>query len=335
MRHCWVLVLSLLWSLSAVAEQGAGQLTLKLQSVDMIWDRGEHQAFTDLIRYEGHWVCAFREAPKHDGGVEDSRIVVLTSLDGKDWSLNQSYADARGDVRDAKLSINPDGELVLLTAIQLFGAEKVEDRRYQSVALFTRDLETWSEPVDVLDDGYWLWGLNWNPADGYGYSIGYRIDYTAHVYRTRDGRRFERVVESIDSATHKPNESAIVFEGDTAYALLRAFGPAYIGTSKSPFTEWSWDRIDEPIGGPEMIQLPDGTLLGAGRRYLPDKQRVTAIFRVDPESGSISELLRLPSGGDTSYPGMVYEDGMLYMSYYSAHEGKCKIYFARIEVDNR
>ena len=307
---------------------------LSLTDTQMIWDRGPHQAFTDLIRYKGRLVCAFREADKHDGGIEGAKIVVLTSDDdGKSWELNHEWADPRGDIRDAKLSINPQGELVLLSAIQIFGAKNVDDRKYQSIAIFTDDLETWSEQVDVLDDGYWLWGLHWNPLDGYGYSIGYRADYTAHLYRTTDGRSFQRIADSIDAATHKPNESDIVFDGDYAFCLLRAFGPAYIGTARSPYTEWSWKRLGQPIGGPAMIQMPGGQLLGAGRLYLPDKVKATGVFTVDPHRGTIRERLRLPSGGDTSYPGMVYEDGTLYLSYYSSHEGKSRIYFATINVE--
>ena len=150
---------------------------------------------------------------------------------------------------------------------------------------------------------------------------------------TRDGQRFERIAESIDADTNKPNESVIVFDGDYAFCLLRAFGPAYIGTAQKPFTDWSWNRIDQPVGGPEMIQLPDGTLLGAGRLYLPDKVRTTSLFKVDPHRGTVSELLRLPSGGDTSYPGLVYHDGKLFLSYYSSHEGKTSIYFATVSID--
>jgi len=43
------------------------------------------------------------------------------------------------------------------------------------------------------------------------------------------------------------------------------------------------------------------------------------------------ELLRLPSGGDTSYPGLVWHGGLLWVSYYSSHEGRASIYLARCE----
>ena len=44
----------------------------------------------------------------------------------------------------------------------------------------------------------------------------------------------------------------------------------------------------------------------------------------------LTELLELPSGGDTSYANMVLHDGLLNVSYYSSHEGKTSIYFAKV-----
>ncbi|MCF6285976.1 MAG: exo-alpha-sialidase, partial [Candidatus Hydrogenedentes bacterium] len=41
-------------------------------------------------------------------------------------------------------------------------------------------------------------------------------------------------------------------------------------------------------------------------------------------------VLTLPSGGDTSYPGFVWHDDVLWMTYYSSHEEKTSIYLAKI-----
>jgi len=46
----------------------------------------------------------------------------------------------------------------------------------------------------------------------------------------------------------------------------------------------------------------------------------------------MTRLTKLPSGGDTSYPGMVWHNNMLYISYYSSHEGKTSIYLAKIKI---
>ncbi|MFV1963959.1 MAG: hypothetical protein ACC628_00945 [Pirellulaceae bacterium] len=43
------------------------------------------------------------------------------------------------------------------------------------------------------------------------------------------------------------------------------------------------------------------------------------------------EALQLPSGGDTSYAGLVWHDDMLWISYYASHEGKTSIYLAKVK----
>ena len=40
----------------------------------------------------------------------------------------------------------------------------------------------------------------------------------------------------------------------------------------------------------------------------------------------------LTSGGDTSYAGLVWHDEVLWISYYSSHEGKTSIYLAKVKI---
>ena len=49
-------------------------------------------------------------------------------------------------------------------------------------------------------------------------------------------------------------------------------------------------------------------------------------------AGKLTPVLTFPSGGDTSYPGMVWHDGLLWISYYSSHEGNTSIYLARVKL---
>ena len=80
----------------------------------------------------------------------------------------------------------------------------------------------------------------------------------------------------------------------------------------------------------QQQRLPDGRLLAGIRLYQPKPR--TALAWVDPTTGKLTECLALPSGGDTSYPGLVLHDGTLWVSYYSSHEGKTAIYLARAKV---
>jgi hypothetical protein len=273
-------------------------------------------------------VCGFREAPAHAGGVKDSRIRLITSTDGETWQSAGTLQDERGDIRDAKFGLMPDGRLMVLTAIQRFDTSQ---QKHQSLVWFTEDLETYDGPYDVGDPDLWTWGITFH--EGTGYSIGYRTvePRFARLYKTDNGKTFETLVEDLKIENRYPNESVIVFgEDDTAYCLLRCSGPAQIGTAKPPYTDWTFKELGAAVGGPEMIQLEDGRLLGGGRLY--DGQVRTSLFWVDPESAEISETLKLPSGGDTSYPGMVVHDGLLHVSYYASHEGKSSIYFAKVKL---
>lgn len=303
---------------------------LELKSVEKIWDQAPHNAFTDLVRFRDRWVCAFREAPGHAGGLKGSRIRVIVSDDGQRWESAATIDDeVRGDIRDAKFGLLPDGRLMLLTATQLFDTSK---QLHQSHAWITDDLSTWEGRFDVGDPDIWTWGIRFQ--GGTGYSIGYRTKDPrfARLYTTEDGKEFQTHVEDLGVESSYPNESAIVFDPDdqTAYCLLRCSGPAQFGKSSPPYTDWDWQEMNAPVGGPEMIRLPDGRLLGGGRLY--DGGARTSLFWIDPESAELTEALRLPSGGDTSYPGFVMHDGVLHVSYYSSHEGKSSIYLARIKV---
>jgi len=54
----------------------------------------------------------------------------------------------------------------------------------------------------------------------------------------------------------------------------------------------------------------------------------------NPTSGALDEFMTLPSGGDTSYPGMTWRDNKLWVSYYSSHEGKPSIYVSQVSFAN-
>jgi hypothetical protein len=40
----------------------------------------------------------------------------------------------------------------------------------------------------------------------------------------------------------------------------------------------------------------------------------------------------VPSGGDSSYAGLVWHEETLWVSYYSSHEGKTSIYLAKVRL---
>jgi hypothetical protein len=86
------------------------------------------------------------------------------------------------------------------------------------------------------------------------------------------------------------------------------------------------------VGGPNFIQLPSGKWVAAGRFYDGDVPKMKLAW-LDVDKPSVEPVLELPSGGDCSYPGLVWHDDTLWVSYYSSHEGKTKIYLANVRVE--
>lgn len=77
--------------------------------------------------------------------------------------------------------------------------------------------------------------------------------------------------------------------------------------------------------------MPKGNLIAGGRLY-GDKITRTGVGLIDLASGQMTDIIELPSKGDNSYPGFVWHEGRLWMSYYSSHEGKTSIYLAKLAV---
>ena len=65
---------------------------------------------------------------------------------------------------------------------------------------------------------------------------------------------------------------------------------------------------------------------------IQEKKPQTVLCRLDVKKGTLQPVLTLPSGGDTSYPGLVWHEGQLWISYYGSHEGKTNIYLARAQL---
>jgi hypothetical protein len=313
----------------SVAFAAEPPLTAQVVSVAKIWDAGQHNAFTDLLRSGDRWVCVFREAEGHVSA--DGKVRVIASKDGEKWESLALLSDERGDLRDPKLCLTPKNELMLSTVVW---TPKDPQTKHQSLVYFSSDGKTWDGPHAIGDKNFWLWRTSWH--DGAAYNVGYATagGGTVRLYRSQEGRKFESLVADLGVKNEQPNESALSWQknGD-ALCLLRCEKPsaAQLGTAKPPYKDWTWRQLDQALGGPNLIQHASGRWLAAGRIYKPSVH--TSLCWLDIENHKLVELAGLPSGGDTSYPGLAWHDGLLSMSYYSSHEGKTSIYLAKLKVN--
>ena len=303
-----------------------------LVSVERIWDRAPHNAFADLVRFNGRWYCVFREGRGHVS--PDGALRVITSADGKKWESAALIRSKNSDLRDAKIAVTPGGRLMLAGAEAM---HKPVTHKHQSLVWFSSDGHRWSEKHEVGVRDNWLWRITWHKGTAYGIGYGCRNDNRGlRLFKSTDGKSFDTVVEKMSVEGTYPNETSMVFlPDDTCYCLLRQDGrpnSGCIGESHPPYTKWTWKRLGVKIGGPEMLRLPDGRFVAVVRLY--DAKVRTSLCWIDPKKGTLTESLKLPSGGDCSYAGMVWHDGLLWISYYSSHEGKTAIYLAKVRFDD-
>jgi hypothetical protein len=299
-----------------------------LVGLQKIWDRAPHNAMTDLIRFRNFWICVFREGGNHIS--PDGQVRILVSDDGSQWSSVAVLKIPGLDLRDPKITETPTGKL-MINAVAAHPPSA--SRRHQSYAWFSDDGSTWAEPVEIGDPDCWLWRVTWHSGTAYGF--GYRTvePFGIRLYSSPNGREYAIHADGF-SIEDLPNEASIVFlRDDTALCLLRrdaGEATAQLGISSHPYGNWHWKNLGVRIGGPHMIVLPDGRVVAAVRRY--GKTPWTSLNWVDAGGGKLTEFLALPSGGDTSYAGLCWHDGLLWTSYYSSHEQRASVYLAKIKV---
>lgn len=324
-------------ALQAIVASAATPLKVELLDIKKIWDAAPHNAFTDLTRWNEQFYCAFREGRSHVS--TDGRIRVLSSKDAGTWTYAALIELAGYDLRDAHLSVTPDNRLMLLGG----AAPREKDGQGAptgSFVAFTKDGTEWTKPQIVVEPGRWLWCATWHNGKAYGvaYPASQGEPYV-ELLSSSDGIAWQSLVPRL-YGVGSANETTLRFDASgVCYALVRrdqhASDPysALLGVSRGDYTQWQWHDLGPEFngfGGPNLIQLPTGHWLAAGRMH--DGGAHTALCHLDVTEFKMAKLLKLPSGGDTSYPGLLWHDGTLYLSYYSSHEGKTSIYLARIKV---
>lgn len=299
-----------------------------------IGDKAEHNALTDLIYYRNKFYCVFREADIHAEG-KDGKIRILSSSNAIDWESIALLNKEGIDLRDPQLSEMPDGRLMLS-----MGGSVYKEGKYLGCSphvSFSENGKDWSEVHDLKIKNEWIWRVTWHNGVGYGasYSLSDPKDrskpWHLKLFRTTDGLKYTLLKEM--EVPEYPSETTLRFKEDgTMVALVRRRKNAWIGIAKPPYLDWHWSDSGSHFGGPNFLILPNGEMWAGGRIYVnegDDERPKTVLAWM-----TLSELIPVvmfPSGGDTSYPGMVFREGKLYMSYYSSHEGKAMIYVAVVE----
>ena len=318
-----------------------GSLTADLIEVDKVWDKATHNAFTDLLYWHGRFYCAFREAGGHVGTV--GKVRIISSEDAKSWR-SETVLDSSSplldnlvgwDIRDTHFSVTPDDRLMLVG-----GAYK--KAAAGAFVGFTRgkDSNDWKKitPRKITDPPWWLWTAQWRGDTCWGFAYDKNRPaerkYIVNLLRSTDGINWKIHVPDVIAKGGRSSETAIRFDSEgNAYALNRRNdSSALLGKSSGGLKSWQWYDLGvkfSGFGGPNLIETPYGWI-GGGRMH--DGGSNMSLTSIDMENLGMRRILRLPSSGDCSYPGFVWHDNLLYVSYYSSHQGKASVYLAKVKL---
>jgi hypothetical protein len=329
-----LLLYSLTISLQAESEDVPKEIKVK-----KIWDLAEHSAFSDLIKFKGNYYCSFREGSGHVPGT-DGLVRILMSKDAKNWESVALLKKEGIDLRDPKLSITPEGRIMVIIGGSIYKEGKLLGREPQA-SFSDKSGKKFSNPEKVTIDseivswGDWIWRVTW--YKGTGYAIDYQIGpqerrgpTALYLVKTTDGKKFQKV-SKIDLDGF-PNEATIRFdETGGMFVLIRRELEDKMGVlakSSAPYTNWEFTKLDYRLGGPNFIFYGEKIIVGT---RIMESDVYTGLL-IGDTSGNLRKILKLPSGGDTSYPGLILEKDRLLVSYYSSHEEKTSIYIAEIPL---
>ncbi|WP_420935265.1 hypothetical protein ACOJR9_05010 [Alteromonas sp. A081] len=313
---------------------------LKIHAITQISAPAPHAAFTDLCAdpfdtSAPSLFCTYREADTH---VSPNGKIIVVHINRNTLQPMHSVAiEISGtDLRDPKFSF--DGERLIITAY----AKTVLDDGSLSRRMVSYSSDkglSWSEPHHFGDDTWWIWNCDWFKKTAYGFAYNRKAEFIS-LYKGNPLQSMELYQKNVfgleKSGKGYPNESALLFDKrGNAFVFLRRDADTFsaqFGHSTPPYLNWEWHDLGIYIGGPAAVFLGEGKFLVSGRHVdWETRSFSTRIWHFDVKLKKLTELITLPSGGDTSYPGLVLNDDILYVSYYSSHcDEEARVYLAKL-----
>ncbi len=317
---------------------------MEVFSVKQIWAVKPHSAFTDLIFFKGNLLVTFREGEAHVMGECGSIRIIGSGDEGQTFKTFAVFEKKGWDLRDPKLTLTPEGKLQIHFAALRFTPKTKKYKEGVSYTSFSEDGIHFSKLKRISEKNQWPWRITWFDKTAYVASYAStnpkdrKAPWIVTLMKSINGIDFTKVVTW--PVGQYPNETTLRFYSNKKMvALLRAHEKGvkpwlsynWIGTSFPPYTDWTWEKTSCHLGGPNFIIESDQKMIASGRLLYPTSYGIQERVAIaEMSENSLTPNLVLPSSGDSSYPGLIVKDKILFLSYYSTHEHKTAIYLAKV-----
>ena len=343
-------VLALTLAICCQASRAEELPDVKVTNIRRVFHNGEHNAFTDLVRFRDRFYLTFRSCPDGHMVHPTASVIIMASDDARHWEQVHQFHVKDRDTRDPHFLVFQD-KLFVYTGTWYSGATTIPIKDYDlnlhlGYAAWSEDGANWHSPV-LLEGtfGHYIWRANTYGNTAYlcgrrkvNFDVGPRGEGDAVeslMLESDDGLiwRKRAVFQEVNG-----DETAFQFESDGSIIAIgrRGRANAQLLHSQPPYIEWNRQDLDRHVGGPLIARWGDRYVVG-GRKSIGDNRPRTSMYWLS--DGALLEFAELPSGGDTSYPGFVeLSPTRAIMSWYSSHEiddeGKAitAIYMADLEI---
>jgi hypothetical protein len=323
-----ILILLSATTVTAIADDTPAVAVTNLRRV---FDNGEHNAFTDLVRFRDRYYLTFRSCPDGHMVHPTASIIILASDDLQSWRQVHRFAVRHRDTRDPHFLVFQD-RLFVYTGTWYSGATTLPRDQYDlnkhlGYAAWSDDGVSWNSPVMLEGTfGHYIWRAA--TFGGKAYLCG-RRKHQFDIRPRGEGPNVESaMLESDDGLvwktralfqTERGDETAFQFNRDGSILAVgrRGGDKAQLLRSQPPYDQWDRLDLDRYLGGPLLTRWADRWVVG-GRHNTPAGPKTSMCWLVGDQLHQFAEL---PSGGDNSYPGLIaLSPTTAVMSWYSSHE---------------
>jgi hypothetical protein len=306
-----------------------------ISNVRRVFDNGEHNAFTDLVRFHDRYYLTFRSCPDGHMVHPTASIIIMVSDDLQTWQQAHQFHVENRDTRDPHFLVFKN-RLFVYTGTWYSGETTLPRSDYDlnqhlGYAAWSDDGAKWHSPIMLEGTfGHYIWRAT--TFDDKAYLCG-RRKHQFDVRPRGEGPEVESaMLESDDGLVWRTralfqeshgDETAFAFQpnGNILAIGRRGSGKAEIIRSQPPYARWDRRDLDRYIGGPLLVRWNASWIVG-GRKNTGGGPKTAMYWLIGDD---LHEFAELPSGGDNSYPGFLeLSPRRAVVSWYSSHEKDAK-----------